>query len=77
MEQLRVAMAQFIEFYNQRRYHEGIGNVTPANVYHGRREQILRRREEQKGSHLNNDFSTISAGNRIKQSVNPSLKTIA
>jgi len=29
-EQLRAAMAEFTEFYNHRRYHEGIGNVTPG-----------------------------------------------
>ena len=54
--QLRAAMAEFIEFYNQRRYHEGVGNVTPADVYHGRREQILRRREEQKRQTLEERF---------------------
>jgi putative transposase len=48
---LRAAMVEFIEFYNQRRYHEGIGNVTPADVYQSRREQVLRRREEQKKAH--------------------------
>ena len=41
-------MAEIIEFYNQSRYHEGIGHVTPIDVYYGRREQILGRREEQK-----------------------------
>jgi len=55
-EQLRVALEEFIEFYNHRRYHEGIGNVTPADVYYGRREGILRRREEQKRQTLYERF---------------------
>lgn len=40
-------MAEFIEFHDQRRYHKGIGNVRPADVYYGWREEILGRREEQ------------------------------
>ncbi len=47
-EELRRTMQAFIEYSNYRRYHEAIGNVTPADVYYGRREEILRRREELK-----------------------------
>ena len=55
-EALREAMAEFIGFYNQRRYHEGIGNVTPADVYYGRREEMLKRRKEQKQATLESRF---------------------
>jgi putative transposase len=55
-EALREAMAEFIEFYKHRRYHEGIGNVTPADVYYGRREGILKRRKEQKQATLESRF---------------------
>ena len=49
-------MGKFIEFCNNRRYHEGIGNVTPADVYCGRREEILKRRKEQKQATLERRF---------------------
>lgn len=35
----------FIEHYNNLRYHESLGNLTPAGVYNGRAEQILQQRE--------------------------------
>ena len=49
-------MAEFIEFYNYHRYHEGIGNVTPADVYYGRREEILKRRKDEKQATLDRRF---------------------
>ena len=65
-EELRAAIAEFIEFYNQRRYHEGIGNVAPADVYYGRREEIMKQREEQKQQTLYERFE-YNRAQRSKQ----------
>jgi len=44
--QLEMAIADFVDYYNYRRYHKALGNVMPADVLYGRREQILQRRKE-------------------------------
>lgn len=46
--QLEHAIAGFVEYYNHERYHKALGNVTPADVLHGRRGEILKRRKEVK-----------------------------
>ena len=44
--QLELAIVDFVDYYNYRRYHKALGNVTPADVLYGRREEILQRRKE-------------------------------
>jgi putative transposase len=44
--QLERAIADFVDYYNYRRYHKALGDVTPADVLYGRRGEILQRRKE-------------------------------
>ena len=41
---LERALTCFVRDYNHRRLHESLDNVTPADVYHGRRPAIMARR---------------------------------
>jgi transposase InsO family protein len=42
--ELEQAIADWVQHYNHERYHESLDNVTPADVYHGRKEEILDQR---------------------------------
>jgi putative transposase len=42
---LEAQIEAFVEYYNHRRYHESLNNITPADAYFGRGQTILLERE--------------------------------
>ncbi len=52
--QLEKAITDFVEYYNFRRYHKALGDVAPADVLHGMRDQILQRRKEVRAQTVQN-----------------------
>ena len=43
-DELRYAIEKFIWHYNNERYHESLGNLTPASVYNGESQLIVEKR---------------------------------
>lgn len=50
--ELEQSITEFVEYYNNHRYHEAIDNLTPADVYSGKSEEVLTRREQIKKNTL-------------------------
>ena len=50
--ELKEAIKAFIDYYNYRRYHEGLGDITPHDVYTGRHLEVIRKRKEAKNRTL-------------------------
>ena len=53
-EDLEAQIGAFIDHYNNRRYHESLGNLTPADVYFGRGDEILKQRKRIKQQTIQN-----------------------
>ena len=67
--ELKEAITAFIKYYNYRRYHEGLGDVTPFDVYTGRHLKVIQRRKEAK----NRTLQTRREYNRTAREQNSGL----
>lgn len=52
-DDLSRAICEFVMYYNNERYHESLNNLTPANVYFGRDQEIIKQRNKIKEKTLN------------------------
>jgi putative transposase len=50
--ELERAIAEWVKYYNNQRYHESLENVTPADVYFGREKEIIKKRNKLKEQSL-------------------------
>ena len=51
---LECQIGAFVDYYNNCRYHESLGNLTPADVYFGRDNAIIKRRKHIKEMTIRN-----------------------
>jgi putative transposase len=68
-DDLKAEIGRFVAYYNHRRYHESLDNVTPADVYTGRAAAILEQRERTKEETMNRRRSDYRKAIAIRQSV--------
>ena len=67
-DELKARLAEFINYYNNHRYHESLNNLTPVDVFYGRGPKVLEKRKKIK-------FETIK--NRRNQYLNKKLNLSA
>jgi len=46
--ELEQTISGFVAFHNNKRYHESLDNMTPADVFYGRVQEVKKEREETK-----------------------------
>ena len=54
--ELEKAIEQWVDYYNERRFHESLDNLTPRDVYLGLSDQIKKIREVTKQKSIKIDF---------------------
>jgi hypothetical protein len=44
--QLALAIADFVDYYNNHRYHESLDYMTPVSIYYGKEKEVQSEREK-------------------------------
>ena len=44
--QLAEAIDDFVDYYNNQRYHESLDNMTPASIYYGKEKEVQSERDK-------------------------------
>ena len=47
-DELESRISEWVDYYNNQRYHEAINNVTPSDRFYGRDKEILKQRQRTK-----------------------------